>query len=366
MTTQLPSESHMESRNIAFSPLVLGAITLKNRFIKAATYEGMYANGIPTQDLIDFHSRIARGGTALTTVAYGAVHPDGRTHEEQLLISEASVPILSELTKSVHQHGGLASIQLTHCGFFTRNKRMLSGSPMSASRAFNTYGLMSGLPFARAMSIAEIVEVTNDFARAAMQVKDAGFDALEVHMGHGYLLSQFLSPSINKRTDVYGASRSNRMRFPLEVFDAVRRSWPKDRPVAVRISATDWLDDGSGLTGDDAVEIARTLQAHACDLVDVSSAGNTPRSQPIYGRMYQVPFADRIRHEVGVPVMAVGAILGADHINTILTAGRADLCALARPHLTDPYLTLRAATEYEYFDQAWPAQYLPAKPGPKS
>ena len=142
----------------------------------------------------------------------------------------------------------------------------------------------------------------------------------------------------------------------------VRAAWPDERPLAVRISASDWLDDDGGLTIEDSVVVARALEAHGCDLIDVSSAGNTPRSRPDYGRMYQVPFAERIRQETSVPVMAVGAILGWDHVNTVLAAGRADLCALARPHLVSPHLTLRAAVEYRYGDQHWPPQYLPAKP----
>ena len=155
------------------------------------------------------------------------------------------------------------------------------------------------------------------------------------------------------------------MRYPLEVFDAMRAAWPKEKPISVRISASDWLDDEGGLTIDDSVILARALKEHGCDLIDVSSAGNTPESKPVYGRMYQVPFAEQIRHEAQIAVMAVGGIQGADHVNTILAAGRADLCALARPHLVDPYLTLGAAIAYGYEDQAWPKQYLAVKPGPR-
>jgi anthraniloyl-CoA monooxygenase len=150
------------------------------------------------------------------------------------------------------------------------------------------------------------------------------------------------------------------MRYPLEVFEATRAAWPSQKPVACRISASDWHPEG--LTVDDAVEISRTLHAAGCDLIDVSSAGNSPDSEPVYGRMYQVPFAERIKHETDALVMAVGAIQGADHANTVLAAGRADLCALARPHLADPYLTLHAASQCDYPDQPWPGQYLLGKP----
>jgi anthraniloyl-CoA monooxygenase len=144
----------------------------------------------------------------------------------------------------------------------------------------------------------------------------------------------------------------------------VRAAWPEEKPIAVRISATDWLDDRGGLTVAESVDVARALKAHGCDVVDVSSAGNTPESKPEYGRMYQVPFAERVRHEAGIPVMAVGGIQGADHCNTILAAGRADLCVLARPHLVDPYITLGAAVRYRYGDLPWPRQYLAVAPEP--
>ena len=204
-------------------------------------------------------------------------------------------------------------------------------------------------------------QVRDDFVRSAQMAQEAGFDLIELHMAHGYLLSSFLSPLCNHREDEFGGSLENRARFPLEVFDAVREVWPEDRPMSVRISATDWME-GEGFSPDDAVEFSRMLQEHGCDVVDVSSGGNSPDSEPEYGRMYQVPFAERIRYEVGIPVMAVGAILGADHANTILAAGRADLCAMARPHLYDAYLSLHAADSYGHHEQHWPGQYLLGKP----
>ena len=185
---------------------------------------------------------------------------------------------------------------------------------------------------------------------------------VELHMAHGYLLSSFISPLTNRRADDYGGSLENRMRFPLEVFTAVRESWPADKPLAVRISASDWTPDESGVTPEMAVEVTRMLHEAGLDLIDVSSGGNVPESEVVYGRMYQVPFAEKIRYEVEVPVMAVGAILGADHANTVLAAGRADLAAMARPHLRDAYLTLHAAASYGYDEQPWPGQYLAGKP----
>ncbi|HEU4395248.1 MAG TPA: bifunctional salicylyl-CoA 5-hydroxylase/oxidoreductase, partial [Planctomycetota bacterium] len=189
------------------------------------------------------------------------------------------------------------------------------------------------------------------------------FDVLELHAAHGYLLSSFTSPLSNRRTDGYGGSLEGRMRFPREVARAVRAAWPERKPLFVRISASDWVPAG-GVTPDEAVEMSRMWKEDGVDLVDVSSGANSPASKVDYGRMYQVPFADRIRHGAGIPVMAVGAILGWDHANTVIAAGRADLCAIARAHLRDPYLTLHAAEAYGAWDQWWPKQYGPAKPRP--
>ena len=209
-------------------------------------------------------------------------------------------------------------------------------------------------------------QVKEAFVQAARWSDDAGFDLIELHMAHGYLLSSFLSPLSNNRDDEYGGFLENRVRYPLEVFGAVRDAWPDDKPISVRLSASDWMADGSGTTVEESVTFARMLKEAGCDIVDVSSGGNSPESKPLYGRMYQVPFAERIRNEAGIPVMTVGALLGIDHANTVLAAGRADLAVMARPHLHDPYLTLHAAEHYELWDQTWPDQYQPAKPRPRS
>jgi anthraniloyl-CoA monooxygenase len=185
---------------------------------------------------------------------------------------------------------------------------------------------------------------------------ECGFDMLEIHMAHGYLLASFISPVTNRRTDGYGGSLENRLRFPLEVFAACRDVWPDDKPMSVRISATDWIP--GGLTGEDSVVIAKAFKARGCDLIDVSTGQTDPASKPVYGRMYQLAFAEQIRNEAGIATMAVGAITTADQVNTIVASGRADLAALARPHLADPYFTLHAAAEYGYQDIGWPKQYL--------
>jgi anthraniloyl-CoA monooxygenase len=214
------------------------------------------------------------------------------------------------------------------------------------------------------MDREDMDRVTAAFEAAVRRASSAGFDIVELHMAHGYLLSSFLSPLANKRTDEYGGKLENRLRYPLEVFRAVRAAWPDEKPLAVRLTATDWMTDGSGFTVDEAVEVATALREAGCDLIDVSGGGNAPESRPEWGRMVHVPFAERIRYEARIPVAVVGAIQGADHANTVLAAGRADLAVMARAHLADPYLTLHAAEEYGYFEAPWPQQYLAAKRQP--
>jgi anthraniloyl-CoA monooxygenase len=198
--------------------------------------------------------------------------------------------------------------------------------------------------------------VRDQFVRAAEMAERAGFDMLELHYAHGYLMSAFITPLTNHRTDAYGGSLDNRMRFPLEVCHAVRAVWPAGKPISVRISANDWVGT-DGITPEDAVAIARLLKEAGVDIVDVSAGQTSLAAQPVYGRMFQTPFSDRIRNEVGIATMAVGNIYEPDHVNSILMAGRADLCCLARPHLADPYWTLRAAAQLGYQGQAWPPPY---------
>jgi anthraniloyl-CoA monooxygenase len=187
----------------------------------------------------------------------------------------------------------------------------------------------------------------------------AGFDWLELHCAHGYLLSSFVSPLTNRRTDEYGGSLANRLRYPIEVFNAMRAVWPEHLPMSVRISAHDWVE--GGITPDDAVEIAKAFKAAGADMIDCSSGQVSKRQKPVYGRMYQTPFADRIRNEAGIATIAVGAISEADHVNSIIAAGRADLCAIARPHLANPAWTLLEAAKIGYHDLPWPKQYRSAK-----
>jgi anthraniloyl-CoA monooxygenase len=219
------------------------------------------------------------------------------------------------------------------------------------------YGPQNQVP--AELTRAQMNEIRDAFVQAARWGIDAGFDMLELHCAHGYLLSSFITPLQNKRTDEYGGSLENRLRYPLEVFRAMRDVWPQNLPMSVRISATDWHDEG--ITPDDAVEIARAFREAGVDLIDVSTGQTTREAKPVYGRMFQTPYADRIRNEVGVATMAVGNIYEPDHVNSIIAAGRADLCAIGRPHLADPNWTLHAAAHLGYKDQPWPLQYLPGK-----
>jgi anthraniloyl-CoA monooxygenase len=211
----------------------------------------------------------------------------------------------------------------------------------------------------REMTRADMDEVREQFVRAARMAHEAGFDMLELHCAHGYLLSSFITPLANQRDDEYGGTLANRLRFPLEVFAAIRNAWPPDCPISVRISATDWVQ--GGIDSGDAVEVARAFTAAGADAIHVSTGETSPEQRPVYGRMWQTPFSDRIRNEVGCVTIAVGNITEADQLNSIVAAGRADLCALARPHLSDPNWTLHAAAELGHAEQWWPPQYQRGK-----
>ncbi|HSI58505.1 MAG TPA: bifunctional salicylyl-CoA 5-hydroxylase/oxidoreductase, partial [Ideonella sp.] len=209
------------------------------------------------------------------------------------------------------------------------------------------------------MTREQMDRVRDDFVHSARLAAEAGFDWLELHCAHGYLLSSFISPLTNQRSDEYGGPLVHRLRYPLEVFAAVRETWPAHLPMSVRISAHDWVE--GGITPDDAVEIAKAFKAAGADLIDCSSGQVSKREKPVFGRMFQTPFADRVRNEAGIPTIAVGAISEADHVNSIIAAGRADLCAIARPHLANPAWTLMEAAKIGYSAQPWPKQYRAAK-----
>ena len=256
-------------------------------------------------------------------------------------------------------------LQLGHSGPKGSTKLMWEGmdEPLDAGN-WPVVG-PSAIPYAPVnqvpseLSKLEMDAILAAFVRAAEMGLAAGFDMLELHCAHGYLLSSFITPLRNHRQDVYGGSLQNRLRYPLEVFRAMRAVWPTGRPMSVRISATDWVD--GGVSGDDAVEIARAFKAEGADLIDVSTGQTSPDAKPVFGRMFQTPYADKIRNEVGIATMAVGNITESDQVNAILAGGRADLVALGRPHLADPFWTLHAAAQLGYHEAAWPIQYLAGK-----
>jgi anthraniloyl-CoA monooxygenase len=357
-----------------FAPLELRGLRLVNRVVVSPMCQYSAADGtVGEWHLVHLGSR-AVGGAGLVLGEMTDVSAEGRiTLGCAGMYRDEHERAWKRIVDFVHAHSpARIGLQLAHAGRKgSCNLPWEGDDPLRDGRAWTTLA-PSALPFApgwpapRAMTRGDMHQVRDDFVAATERALRAGFDLVELHMAHGYLLSSFLSPAANRRTDEYGGSLPNRLRFPLEVFDAVRAAWPAEKPLAVRVSATDWLPEGAGITLDETVSIARTLRERGLDLIDVSSAGNTPDSPVEYGRMYQVPFAERIRHEVDVPVMAVGGIQGADHVNTILAAGRADLCALARAHLVEPYLTLGAAVRYGHAAQPWPKQYLPARPRPRA
>ena len=267
----------------------------------------------------------------------------------------------------VHAHSDAKfGMQLGHAGAKGSTRRAWEG--IDEPLPEGNWPLLSASPqqylegvsqWSRAMTRDDMDRVTAQFVAATRAAAAIGVDWLELHAAHGYLLSSFISPLTNRRDDPYGGDLAGRLRYPLEVFGAVRAVWPDDRPISVRISAHDWVE--GGITPADAVAIARAFKAAGADLIDCSSGQVSKQERPVYGRMFQTPFADRIRQEAGIATIAVGAISEADHVNSIIAAGRADLCAVARPHLANPAWTLTEAARIGYAAVTWPRQYRSAK-----
>jgi anthraniloyl-CoA monooxygenase len=340
-------------------------ITLKNRIVVSPMAMYSAVDGVPQ----DFHlvhlGARALGGAALVFVEMTAPCAEGRiTPACTGLWNEEQMRAFKRIVDFVHTSGAGAKIgmQLGHSG--PKGSTQLGWESVDEPLAANNWPLLAASAVAygptnqrpQAMTRADMDRLTAQFVQSARYAAEAGFDWLELHCAHGYLLSSFITPLTNQRTDEYGGSLANRCRFPLEVFRALRAVWPAHRPMSVRISAHDWAPGGN--TADDAVEIARLFKAADCDFIDVSSGQTTRAAKPVYGRMYQTPFADRIRNEVGIQTIAVGAISEVDHVNSIIAAGRADLCALARPHLADPAWTLHEAARLQSRHVDWPLPYL--------
>lgn len=369
---QIPFKNQ-SSINSAFSAKRLGAssLILNNSFIKSATYEGMFDNGIPNQKLIDHHVTLAKGGIGLTTVSYGAVSADARTFEDQMYINKHSLIPLKELAEKVHMSGGKVSIQLTHCGFFSKNKK--AKKILAPSKLFNAYGFLSGLVFSQAMQENDMEQVIEDFINSALALKAIGFDALEIHMGHGYLLSQFLSPLTNKRNDKYGGGVANRSRFPLEVVKRVVLAVGSEFPVLVKLN----LDDGvkGGFSLNDCIHVSKKLESIGCAAI-ILSGGFTSKS-PFYMMRGNIPlkgmiqngsswaekitmsifgpliikkyaftpnfFLDqalKVRRAVGIDLVYLGGVDSRAGISKIMQAGF-NFIALARPLIHDPEFLIK-------------------------
>lgn len=353
-----------------FRPFRLGGLSLKNRILKAATFEGMSQGAQVHESLIAHHRQLAEGGVAMTTVAYCAVHPDGRTFADQLYMREALVPALRALTDAVHTAGAAVSLQLGHCGGFCNNRALLRKRPLGPSRAFNALGALSGRPLVDAMTPADIEATTQHFVSAALGAHRAGFDAVELHLGHGYLLSQFLSPLTNRRRDAFGGDRPRRSRFPVEVVQRVRAALPASMPVLAKVNLADAPAGGCQI--DDCVDLAQRLSAVGVDALVLSGGfvsrdafylfrGERPLRQMIaaeksplqklalalFGPLvirahpftpaYFLPLAQILRPTTSLPLVLLGGLRSLEDLVAGQQAGF-ELAAMARPLLHDPLL----------------------------
>ncbi|MDQ2680360.1 MAG: bifunctional salicylyl-CoA 5-hydroxylase/oxidoreductase [Candidatus Eremiobacteraeota bacterium] len=350
-----------------FTPIRLRELNLRNRVVVSPMDMYSAVDGTPNDfHLIHLGSR-AIGGAGLIYTEMTCVSPEARiTQGCTGMYQPEHMHAWKRIVDYVHEWTpAKICLQLGHSGPKGSTKLMWEGMDEPLERdnwpvigpSPIAYGPQNQTP--REMTRAEMDDVCKQFVRATHLGIQAGFDMLELHCAHGYLLSSFITPLQNQRTDEYGGSLENRLRYPLEVFAAMRAIWPQERPMSVRISATDWIE--GGITQDDAVEIARAFKSQGVDLIDVSTGQTSRAGKPIYGRMFQTPYSDLIRNHVGVATMAVGNIFEPDHVNSIIAAGRADLCAIGRPHLADPYWTLHAAAQLGYAGMGWPNQYLAGK-----
>ena len=347
-----------------FAPFRLRGMQLRNRVVVSPMAQYMAEDGVPGDWHLVHYGARAVGGAGLVFTEMTCPTSDARiTPGCAGLYNDAQVAGWKRVVDFVHANSeAKICMQLGHAGrkgstqvgWKKMDRPLPEGNwPLLAPSAL-AYDAGNQIP--RAMTRADMQCISADFVASTRRAIDCGFDMLELHAAHGYLLASFVSPITNRRTDEYGGTLENRLRWPLEVWDAMRAVWPQDKPMSVRISATDWMPGGT--TGVDAVAIGRAFKAHGADLIDVSSGQTDPAAKPVYGRMFQAQFAEAVRIDAGIATMAVGAITSADQVNTLLASGRADLVALGRPHLADPHFTLHAAAVYDYRDVGWPKQYL--------
>ena len=347
-----------------FAPYRLGKMELINRVVVSPMAQYKAVDGCPTDWHFVHYAERAKGGAGLVYTELTCVSPEGRiTPGCPGLYAPEHEAAWRRLVRFVHaETDAKLCCQIGHSG--RKGSTQLGWEEMDAPLAGGNWDLISAsaIPWSpgnatpREITRAEMDQVRDQFVSATEMAARAGFDMAELHAAHGYLISSFISPVSNVRTDEYGGSLENRMRYPVEVLRAMRAAWPADRPLSVRISANDWVGE-EGVTPEEAVEIARIFRDAGADIIDVSAGQTSVDAQPVYGRMFQTPFANRIRNELGMPTMAVGNIFEPDHVNSILMAGRADLVCLARPHLSDPYWTLHAAVELADQEQVWPDPY---------
>jgi anthraniloyl-CoA monooxygenase len=348
-----------------FAPFRLRELRLKNRVVVSPMAQYKAVDGCPTDWHLVHYAERAKGGAGLVSTEMTCVSPNGRiTPGCTGMYAPAHEAAWKRIVDFVHaETEAKICCQLGHSG--PKGSTQLGWEEMDAPLAAGNWPVMAASATAwsernqtaRAMTRADMDQVREEFVAAAAMAARAGFDMLEIHCAHGYLLSSFITPLTNRRSDEYGGLLENRMRYPLEIFNAVRAVWPAEKPISVRISANDWVGS-TGIEPADAVAIARLLQAAGVDICDVSAGQTSIAAQPVYGRMFQTPFSDRIRNETGMATMAVGNIFEPDHVNSILMAGRADLVCLARPHLADPYWTLHAAAKLGDHGETWPKPYL--------
>jgi len=357
-----------EPRPPMFLPLELGSMQLVNRVVVSPMAQYLAQDGMPGDWHLMHYGARAAGGAGLIVTEMTCVAPDARISPGCTgLWSASHRDAWRRIVDFVHQHSpAKIALQLGHAGrkgstqlgWQEMDRPLPAGNwPLISASAAPYFTGVSQTP--RAMTAQDFERVTAEFVEAARFGAAAGFDMLELHMAHGYLLASFLSPLTNHRADDYGGPVENRLRYPLQVLRAVRAAWPAERPLSVRISAHDWAP--GGLDEADLIAVARAFKSAGAAVLSISTGQTVPEQRPVYGRMWQTPFADMIRNVVGIPTIAVGNIFEPDHVNTIIGAGRADLCAIARPHLSDPAWTLHAAASQRYAAQWWPDPYLAGK-----
>ncbi len=351
-----------------FTPLKVRELVLKNRIVVSPMAQYSAVDGVVGDYHLAHLGARALGGAAMVFAEMTCVSADARiTPHCPGMYAPEHTQAWKRIVDFTHQHSDARiAIQLGHAGAKGSTRAMWDGIDQPLLR--DNWPLVSASPqqylqgvsqTARAVTLDDMARIEADFVRATQAAEQAGFDWLELHCAHGYLLSSFISPLTNQREDDYGGTLEKRCRYPLQVFAAMRAVWPQHKPMSVRISAHDWVD--GGITPDDAVQIARLFKAAGADMIDCSSGQVSKAEKPLYGRMFQTPFADRIRNEAGIAAMAVGSIFEADHANGIIAAGRADLCAVGRPHLANPAWTLTEAARIGFAGVHWPRQYVPGK-----